>query len=88
MATNINKARSAAYAPGAVSSQKKVGNPMRKRLFRELRKDWKKYFVLFLLMVFMIALASGIDVGNDSMMAAIDESYEKYSIENGHFELR
>ena len=88
MATNINKARSAAYAPGAVSSQKKVGNPMRKRLFRELRKDWKKYFVLFLLMVFMIALVSGIDVGNDSMMAAIDESYEKYSIENGHFELR
>ena len=36
----------------------------------------------------MIGLASGIDVANDSMMAAIDESYEKYSIENGHFELR
>jgi putative ABC transport system permease protein len=52
-----------------------------------MKKDWKKYFVLFLLMVFMIGLASGIDVGNDSMMAAIDESYEKYSIENGHFEL-
>ena len=88
MATNIKKSAGAAYVPGAVSSRKKVGNPLRKRLFREMKKDWKKYFVLFLLMVFMIGLASGIDVGNDSMMAAIDESYEKYSIENGHFELR
>lgn len=63
-------------------------NPLAKRLLRELRKEWKKYFVLFLLMVFVIALASGIDVGNDSMMAAIDESYEKYNIEDGHFELK
>ena len=88
MATNIKKSTGAEFAPGAVSYGKRVGNPMRKRLFREMKKDWKKYFVLFLLMVFMIALASGIDVGNDSMMAAIDESYEKYTIENGHFELR
>ncbi len=87
MATNIKKSEGTAYVPGAVSSKRKVGNPLRKRLFREMKKDWKKYFVLFLLMVFMIGLASGIDVGNDSMMAAIDESYEKYSIENGHFEL-
>ncbi|MBO4928358.1 MAG: ABC transporter permease [Clostridiales bacterium] len=63
-------------------------NPLTIRLFRELRKDWKKYFVLFLLMVFMIALASGYIVGNDSMMAAIDETYEKYSIEDGHFDLK
>ena len=87
MAVNSNNSAGKALAPAA-SSRKKVGNPMRKRLFRELKKDWKKYFVLFLLMVFMIGLASGIDVGNDSMMAAIDESYEKYTIENGHFELR
>ena len=72
----------------ARSSVKKVGNPMRRRLFREMKKDWKKYIVLILLMTFMIGLASGINVANDSMMAAIDESYEKYSIENGHFELR
>lgn len=51
-------------------------------------KEWKRYVVLTILMVFMIALASGISVGNDSMMAAIEESYEKYNIENGHFELK
>ena len=63
-------------------------NPLGKRLPRELRKDFKKYAVLFLLMVFMIGLVSGVYVGNDSMMAAIDESYEKYNIEDGHFELK
>ena len=63
-------------------------NPLTIRLFRELRKDWKKYFVLFLLMVFMIALASGYIVGNDSMLASIDESYEEYNIESGHFNLK
>ncbi len=88
MAEMKNNATGSELIPGAGLSRRKVGNPMRKRVLRELKKDWKKYFVLFLLMVFMIALASGIDVGNDSMMAAIDESYEKYSIENGHFELR
>ncbi len=63
-------------------------SPLRKRIFREVRKDWKKYIVLTLLMAFMIALASGVNVANDSMMAAIDESYEKYNIESGHFELK
>lgn len=63
-------------------------SPLRKRIFREIRKEWKKYIVLTLLMVFMIGLASGVDVANDSMMAAIDESYEKYNIESGHFELK
>ena len=88
MAVITNNTKGKALAPVASASRKKVGNPMRKRLFREMKKNWKRYIVLFLLMVFMIGLASGIDVANDSMMAAIDESYEKYSIENGHFELR
>ena len=63
-------------------------NPLGKRLPRELAKDFKKYAVLFLLMVFMIGLASGVYVGNDSMMAAIDESFDLYNIEDGHFELK
>ena len=63
-------------------------NPLGKRLPRELKKDFKKYAVLLILMIFMIGIASGIYVGNDSMMAAIDESYELYNIEDGHFELK
>lgn len=63
-------------------------NPLMKRLPRELKKEWKKYVVLILLMVFMIALASGVDVANSSMMDAIEESYTTYNIEHGHFEVK
>ena len=62
-------------------------NPINKRVLRDLVKEWKKYIILVLLMSFMIASASGIFVANGSMMAAIDESYSKYNIEDGHFEL-
>ena len=62
-------------------------SPLKKRVLRDLKKDWVKYLVLFILMSFMIGIASGVFVGNDSMMKSIDESYEKYNIEDGHFEL-
>lgn len=63
-------------------------NPLKKRVLRDLKKDWGKYLALFVLMSFMIGIASGTFVGNDSMMHAIEESYEKYNIEYGHFELK
>lgn len=63
-------------------------NPLNKRVLRDLKKDWGKYLALFVLMSFMIGIASGTFVGNDSMMHAIEESYEKYNIEYGHFELK
>lgn len=63
-------------------------NPLLKRLPRDIKSDWKKYSVLFLLMSFMIGIASSVFVANDSMKFAIDESYEKYNIEDGHFELK
>ena len=63
-------------------------SPLNKRLLRELIKDWRKYIALFFMMAFMIGIASGTFVGNDSMMKSIDEAYEKYNIEYGHFELK
>lgn len=63
-------------------------SPLKKRVLRDLKKDWIKYLVLLILMSFMIGIASGVFVGNDSMMVAIDESYEKYNMEDGHFELK
>lgn len=63
-------------------------DPINKRIFRDLRKDWKRYVVLFLLMTFMIAAASGIFVANSSMMQAIDESEVRYNMEDGRFELK
>ena len=63
-------------------------SPLKKRVLRDLKKDWIKYLVLLVLMSFMIGIASGVFVGNDSMMFAINESYQKYNIEDGHFELK
>ena len=63
-------------------------SPLNKRILRELKKDWKKYAIIFVLMSFMIGIASGVFVGNDSIMLAVDNSYDTYTVEDGHFELK
>lgn len=63
-------------------------NPLHKRIPREIRSEWKKYVVLFLLLTLTIGFVSGMFVANDSMETAALEAYDKYSIEDGHFELK
>ena len=63
----------------------KKNNPLMKRIPRELKKDLGKYAALFLFMSLMIGLVSGFLVADGSMIRAYDESFEKFSIENGHF---
>ncbi|MBR6274585.1 MAG: permease, partial [Lachnospiraceae bacterium] len=63
-------------------------NPLNKRILRELRKEWKKYLILFAMLALTIAMVSGVYVANDSMLTAADEAYEKYNIEDGHFTLK
>lgn len=60
-------------------------NPLMKRIPRELRKDLGKYIALFLFMAMMIGLVSGFIVADGSMIKAYDSSFEKFKIENGHF---
>lgn len=62
-------------------------NPLRKRIFRELKKDFSKYLVIFLFMTLTIDFISGFLVAAGSMKTAYDESFEKYNIEDGHFVL-
>ncbi len=61
---------------------------MNRRFLREIRREWKKNLVLILLMAFMIALASGMQVGNKSMLKSIDIASEQYNLEDGHFILK
>ena len=61
-------------------------NPLRKRLLRDLKADFGKYLVIFGLLVCMIGLVSGYLVADESMIAAYNESFEKYRIEDGNFE--
>lgn len=69
-------------------SQKKIKNPLIKRIPRELTGDWKKYLVVSLFLILMIGFVSGMYVANESMMTAADEGVSKYKLEDGHFELK
>ena len=62
-------------------------NPLIKRLPRELKGEIGKYIVLFLFITMMIGTVSGFLVAAGSMSVAYDESFEKYNIESGNFEL-
>lgn len=62
-------------------------NPLMKRLPRELIGDIGKYLVIFLFMTATIGFVSGFLVADDSMLAAYNESFEKYNIEDGNFTL-
>lgn len=60
-------------------------SPLRKRIHRELKGEFGKYLVVFLLMVLTIGFVSGFLVADGSMLKAYDESFDKYNIENGNF---
>ncbi len=60
-------------------------NPLKKRYLRELKDDFGKYIVIFLLLVLTIGVVSGFDVADESMMQAYQTSFEKYHVEDGNF---
>ena len=62
-----------------------VKNPLHKRYLRDLRSDLGKYIVIFLMMLLSIAEISGYLVADESMIAAYNESFEKYNVEDGNF---
>ena len=62
-------------------------SPLRKRLPRELKGEFGKYLVVFILMVATIGLVSGFLVADGSMIHAYNEGFEKYNIEDGNFRL-
>jgi putative ABC transport system permease protein len=62
-------------------------NPLIKRIPKELKSDWHKYFVIVVFMVVMIGVISGMYVGHDSMLAAVYGGRETLNLEDGSFEL-
>jgi len=63
----------------------KKKNPLRKRILREISGDKGKYLVIFILMIATISFISGYLVADGSMIAAYNESFTKYNVEDGHF---
>lgn len=62
-------------------------NPLNRRIPRSLKAETGRYAVLFIFIAGMIAIVSGFLVASRSISAAYDESFEKYNIEDGNFEL-
>jgi len=62
-----------------------VKSPLRKRLLRELKSEFGKYLVVFIMMAITIAFVSGFLVADGSMIRAYDDSFQKYNIEDGYF---
>ncbi|MBR2088273.1 MAG: permease, partial [Oscillospiraceae bacterium] len=66
---------------------KRPGNPLHKRVWRDLVRDWKRYLMIFAMLVVTIGFVSGMYVANHSMVTSLNENAEKFHRENGHFEL-
>ncbi|MCM1288164.1 MAG: ABC transporter permease [Clostridium sp.] len=62
-------------------------NPLNKRFPRELKSDFGKYVAIFIFVTLMTGFVSGFLIAGDSMKKSYNESYEKYNIEDGNFEL-
>lgn len=63
-------------------------NPLRKRLLRELKSEFGKYAVIFLLLAGTISFVSGFLVADRSMLKAYNDGFTKYNIEDGNFQTK
>ncbi|MBR1724121.1 MAG: ABC transporter permease, partial [Ruminococcus sp.] len=62
-------------------------DPLIKRIPREIRADLGKQLVILLFFTLLISAASGYFIAGDSLIQSYNESFDKYSIEDGNFEL-
>ncbi len=68
--------------------KKRMRNPLRRRILRELTGEWTKYIVIALFLILTVGFVSGMYVANGSMQQSAEDSIETYRLEDGHFELK
>ena len=68
-----------------ISAGKRPKNPLRKRVLKDLRRDWKRYLMIFAVMLVTIGFVSGMYVANNSMEASLNSCAERFHREDGHF---
>lgn len=66
---------------------RKMKNPLIRRIPKELIGDWKKYFVVSLFLILTIGFVSGMYVANGSMETSAHNGRTEYQLEDGHFVL-
>ena len=74
--------------PGSELRGKRIRNPLRKRYPRELKGEFPRYLIIFLLMLLSIGFISGYNVADESMVAAYNGGFEKYNAEDGNFTVK
>lgn len=62
-------------------------NPLWRRIPKELKGELGKYMVIFLFMVITTGMVSGFMVAGESMKKTYDNTFDKYNVEDGHFDL-
>ena len=62
-------------------------NPLIKRIPREYKSELGKQIAVFLFFVLIIGAVSGFIISADSMIKSYNDSFEKYTVEDGNFEL-
>lgn len=70
-----------------VHNQKRVRNPLGKRVFRELKSDWRRYLLIFLFLTLMIGVVSGCYIANRSMTETLLANRDELNLEDGNFVL-
>lgn len=60
--------------------------PLHKRYPRLLKRDFSRYFVIFVLICISISIGCGMLVAGGSLMSAYNESFNQYNVEDGYFE--
>ena len=69
------------------TDKKKTGNPLVKRVPRELTGEWHKYAVIAVFLIMMIGFISGMYVANNSMLTSVENKKKECNLEDGSFEL-
>ena len=70
-----------------ISSGRRPRNPLLKRVWKDMLRDWKRYLMICLMLIVTIGFVSGMYVANNSMLHSIDQSIVEMKREDGHFQL-
>lgn len=70
-----------------ISFGKRPPDPLRKRVWKDMLRDWKRYLMICLMLIVTIGFVSGLYVANNSMLNAMENSVVDMKRENGHFQL-
>ena len=70
-----------------ISFCRRPKNPLTKRVWKDMLRDWKRYLMICLMLIVTIGFVSGMYVANNSMLVSLDKNVEALKREDGHFTL-